>query len=50
MESTSNNDLLHLSSQTVFSVFDHLTKWSYERRQELLAKRQSGRAAGMYCS
>lgn len=46
MESSSSSDLLHLSSQTVFSVFDHLTKWSNEKRQEMI--NASSRAAGNY--
>lgn len=46
MESSSSSDLLHLSSQTVFSVFDHLTKWSNEKRQEMI--NASIRAAGNY--
>ena len=46
MESSASSDLLHLSSQTVFSVFDHLTKWVNEKKQEMISA--SNRAAGNY--
>ncbi|KAG8185459.1 hypothetical protein JTE90_019718 [Oedothorax gibbosus] len=43
-QSSTVSDLCHLSSQTIFSVIDHLTKWTHHYQQEM-ASRPTNRAA-----
>ncbi|CAL1278598.1 unnamed protein product [Larinioides sclopetarius] len=43
------NDLCHLSSQIVFSVVDHLTKWIHHHQNEIASK-TSGRSLGLRLS